>query len=356
MEPNRIWHHPEVVIHSNWTAPRERSIAKGYDVANRRWYALKVEAEIKDRAWLASTLTTYITKHYSEYGEPPPWNTIHLNAQRNLVSFQRRPYEEISWSLQNSFQYVYQRDHKMRTMPFSDLRDLTYINRSTDRCTWDNRDCVFKRIDFDFDVEGVQNEIQIHETLSRYITKHFFPTYHYFRIIASEQIEDYMGRHFCLVPILAVVTATEQPWKDGCVAGILMPYVGEDLETLVQKDKAGLPLSIGHLLAFVRAVQELAKSGVQHGEITYWHTLFQPPGQCCRPGRLMLTNNGSLAPEHYDDSRALGELLLWCLQNAPGLRKNRGTKALVVAAASALFNGNFEDAIKCLSLKNEMVW
>lgn len=165
------------------------------------------------------------------------------------------------------------------------------------------------------------------------------------------QISGEMVRRFCLVPILVVVIADRKPWKPGTVAGILMPYAGKDLESLVRNSNADLPLTLTHLLDLVRGVRELAKSGVQHGDITYWNTVLQPAGQGSGPTKLMLIDAGSEAPEYDGDARALGMLLLWCLENAIALRQDRQARAIVVAAASALVNENFDGALSCLSTR-----
>lgn len=84
MEPNRAWHDPVVEIYSNLITPGVRCSAEAYDLANRRWYCLKVEAEIEHDQWLSSTIATHLGQYYAANREEPPWNTIRMNAEGSL--------------------------------------------------------------------------------------------------------------------------------------------------------------------------------------------------------------------------------------------------------------------------------
>lgn len=78
MEPNRRWYDPIVEIYSNLLTPSTRCSAAGYDLANHRWYRLKIEEEIDDDEWLSSTIAEYIRKYSATHSAAPPWNTIRL--------------------------------------------------------------------------------------------------------------------------------------------------------------------------------------------------------------------------------------------------------------------------------------
>lgn len=336
MEPNRVWHDPVVEIYSNLITPGVRCSAEGYDLANRRWYCLKVEAEIEDDQLLSSTIMGHLRQYYAANQEEPPWNTIQMNADGSLVTFNSQPSDKVNRPIRKSLHYGHNKDtDRLPTTAIKNLKNLSHISRSADWCTWNNQDCVFKRIEFDVDVEVIKDEIEIRETLIRAIGQ-----------MPATQINNEMARRFCLVPILAVVIADRMPWKPGTVAGILMPYAGKDLESLVRNSNANLSLTLTQLLDLVRGVQELAKAGAQHGDIKYWNTVL-----CSGLTKLILIDAGSEAPEYDGDAKALETLLLWCLEHAPALRQDRQAKAMVVAAASALVNGNFDGVLSCLSTR-----
>ncbi|KAK2595806.1 hypothetical protein QQS21_006570 [Conoideocrella luteorostrata] len=316
MEPNRIWHDPVVEIYSNLITPGVWCSADGYDLANRRWYCLKVKAEIKDDQWLLSTIAEQIRQYYAANREESPWNTIRTDAQGSPVTFGSKPDDTVDRLIRKSLYY----GHKCADrLPMTDTG----------------------RIEFDVDVEVMEGEIQTRETLIHAMDQ-----------IPATQINSEIARRFCLVPILAVVIAEKKPWKAGTVAGILMPYAGKDLEIIARDGNTGMPLTLPQLLDLVRGVRELAKSGAKHGDIKYWNTVLQPKCQGSdHPAELTLIDAGSEAPEYGGDTRVLGMLLLWCLENAPALRRDKQVKALVVAAASALVDGNFDGALSCLATR-----
>lgn len=51
------------------------------------------------------------------------------------------------------------------TVGIGELRGLRYLSRSADRCIWEGRECVFKRIEFDCDVDVIAKEIRAREKL-----------------------------------------------------------------------------------------------------------------------------------------------------------------------------------------------
>jgi hypothetical protein len=198
---------------------------------------------------------------------------------------------------------------------------------------------VFKRIEFDCDVEVIGEEIRAREKLIAAMGRGVGP-----------DIEGEMVKRFRVVPILAVVIGDRSPWKPGTVAGVLMPFCGSDLEILAREADANLPITEEQLRDLVCGVRELRRCGVEHGDIKYWNTVLEPGEGWCTAG-LVLIDVGSVAPEYDGDAGALGTLLLWCLGHSRQLRENRGAKARVIAAAAALRAGdNFDTAMKVLSL------
>jgi hypothetical protein len=109
-----------------------------------------------------------------------------------------------------------------------ELEGLNYISRSADRCSWKGKDCVFKRIEFDVDIRVITEEIRSREALIDAIGTG-----------GNANVGDEMTRRFQLAPVLAVVIGNSKPWQPGTVAGVLMPYVGLDLEMLVRDNNDG---------------------------------------------------------------------------------------------------------------------
>ncbi|KAG8408724.1 hypothetical protein J3459_011005 [Metarhizium acridum] len=282
---------------------------------------------------LINNCRAYSTVYYAQHQAEPPWNTVRMNAEGDQVTFDCQPNENVDRPIRKSLSYGHKCTDRLPTTAVETLQNLTYISRSADRCTWQNQECVFKRIEFDVDVQVIEDEIRTREALIRSMGS-----------IPAAPVHSEMARRFCLVPIIAVVVADRRPWKSGSVAGILMPYAGEDLETLARNSN-DLPLTLAWLLDLVRGVGELAACGVQHGDIKYWNMVLETTG------RLGLIDAGSEAPGYDGDAGALGRLLLWCLENARALRRDTQAKAMVVAAASALVDGDFDGAVGCLSAR-----
>lgn len=157
-----------------------------------------------------------------------------------------------------------------------------------------------------------------------------------------------MTRRFQVVPVLAVVIGHSKPWQLGTVAGLLMPYAGQDLEMLVRDDNDNLPITEGQLRDLIRGVQQPGKCGIQHGDIKYWNTTLRLGGND-DAARLVLIDIGSVAPNYDGDAKALGTLLLWCLEHASTLRANKDATTRVEAAAAALDKEDFDAALEALS-------
>lgn len=64
MEQNREWHDPVVGIFSNVVSRRVRGLVEGYDLANRRWCRLEVEADIDDDQSLSFTIARHLMQYY----------------------------------------------------------------------------------------------------------------------------------------------------------------------------------------------------------------------------------------------------------------------------------------------------
>ena len=56
-----------------------------------------------------------------------------------------------------------------------------------------------------------------------------------------------------------------------------------------------------------------------------------------------------MAPEYGGDAKALGTLLLWCLEQASALKEDESTKTIVETAVAALAEEDFDAALEALS-------
>ncbi len=345
MEPNRNWHEPVVEIFGNLITPGVRYSAEAYDLANRRWYRLEVtEPDVPVDDWLSATVAGHLETYHADHGEAPPWNTISLLTHDGPAIFESRRDGLVSRPIRASLFHGASPTDRLPTTPIHELQRLTYISRSADRCVWRGRDCVFKRVEFDVDIETIVGEIRAREALRDAIlsSSPLSPS-------ADLDLDAEMISQFCVVPILAVVIGDRAPWKHGTVAGVLTPFCGKDLEMLARPGIGdGFSVTVTQLAEVVRGVRRLRDCGVVHGDIKYWNTVLQQ-----REGeeaRLVLIDLGMEAPEYEGDVKALGTLLLWCVENVKGLRDDAGVKSRVVAAAAALrAEEDFDTALACLA-------
>ncbi|KAM5361269.1 hypothetical protein ACJZ2D_013218 [Fusarium nematophilum] len=320
MERNRCWHEPVVEIFSNLITPGVCCSAEAYDLANRRWYRLDVDAEVQDEDWLSST------------------NTIKTTACGSPVTFETKPDDLVDRPITKALSYGSEPSDALPTTTFDHLESLAYISRSADRCTWRGKDCVFKRIEFNVDIKPITQEIRIRETLINAMGP-----------AGAVDVNAEMTRRFLVVPVLTVVIGNSKPWKPGTVAGLLMPFMGQDLEILARDVNNDLPITEAQLRNLVRGVQELGRCGVEHGDIKYWNTVLQPAEGDGAEARLVLIDLGSVAPEYDGDAKALGTLLLWCLEHTGTLSEDEAASARIKAAAAALSQEDFDTALRSLS-------
>lgn len=395
MEANRIWHEPVVEIYSNLITPGVRCSAAAYDLANRRWYQLKVGDptvpdadwrhntrldEIPDDEWLSSTVEKHIKAHYRSTAALPPWNTINTNSSGFPVAFELSEESLVRRPILERFSYGYKPSDKLPTTSFKQLHDKTYLSRGADYCLWHDRQCVFKRIEFDCDVESHENDIRTREAIIRCIESD--PGN------ASEDPDYVMESLFHVVPILAVVLhdetsnwivssrpAVEDHLHDEDtkqdshhVAGFLMPYVGRSLDRLGRptadsnrlvpttlnfpptdssSTTTDLPINEEQLLDLVCGVQKLSRCGIVHGDICYWNVILAQPA--LQTARLLLIDMGDVAPDYEGDADALGNLLLWCLEHSTALKDAAATRKKIVIAAAFLKGGHLDCAIGVLS-------
>jgi hypothetical protein len=398
MEANRIWHDPVVEIYSNAITPGVCCSAAAYDLANRRWYQLKIGdpaepnvewrhnlrlVEVPHDDWLSSTVEKHIKAYYSATSTPPPWNTINTNSSGSSpATFEVLEEPLVHRPIREKFIYGHKPSDKLPTTRFDQLREKTYLGRGADYCLWNGRKCVFKRIEFDCDVESHENEIRARESIIECLEKN--PE------AASKNHNREMERRFNVVPILAVVLHDETSnwivsqhavgrdiaddedpeYSSNQVAGILLPYAGRSLDlllTTVASDGSGIPpstspwmsspsmtarvpISEEQLLDLACGIRNLSNCGIVHGDICYWNTILTDPDSTgSLATRLLLIDMGDVAPDYQDDFDALGTLFLWCLSHSAAvLNDDKGRKRIVIAAAS-LKDGDISRAIGLLS-------
>ncbi|OIW26398.1 hypothetical protein CONLIGDRAFT_683382 [Coniochaeta ligniaria NRRL 30616] len=390
MEANRLWHDPVVEIYANAITPGVCCSAAAYDLANRRWYQLNIGdgvepsvewrhnlrlAEVPDDDWLSSTVEKHIQAYYSTTSTPPPWNTINTNSSGSPATFEVLEEPLVRRPIIEKFIYGHRPSDKLPTTRFDQLREKTYLSRGADYCLWNSRKCVFKRIEFDCDVESHENEIRTREAIIECLAQN--PE------AASKDLNREMESRFNVVPVLAVVLHDETSnwivsqhgddedpeYSSNHVAGILLPYAGRSLDLLsaAASDGSGIPpstspsmsspsmtarvpISEEQLLDLACGIQNLSNCGIVHGDICYWNTILTHPDSTeSLATRLLLIDMGDVAPDYQDDFDALGTLLLWCLSHSAAvLNDDKGMKRIVIAAA-LLKDGDISRAIGVLS-------
>lgn len=200
--------------------------------------------EVPDDEWLGPTVEKHIKAHYHSTAALPPWNTISTNSSGFPVTFELSEEALVRRPISENFSYGNRPSDKLPTTRFKQLCEKTYLSRGADYCLWDGKKCVFKRIEFNCDVESHENEIRTREAIIRCIERD--------QGSASEDQNYVMESRFNVVPILAVVLHDETSnWivsnhsvnKDYLhdidtephshqIAGFLMPYAGRSLDLL----------------------------------------------------------------------------------------------------------------------------
>ncbi|KAI1376904.1 hypothetical protein F4677DRAFT_418485 [Hypoxylon crocopeplum] len=398
MEANRIWHDPVVEVYSNLITPGVCCTAAAYDLANRRWYQLNIGDrvapdddwhhdtrldEVPDDEWFSLTVEKHIKAYYTSKTALPPWNTINTNSSGSPATFELSEETLVRRPISEKFSYGYRPSDRLPTTKFDELREKTYLSRGADYCLWDGKKCVFKRIEFDCDVESHENEIRAREAIIQCIERN--PRG------ASKDFNFEMESRFNVVPILAVVLHDEtsnwivsnhaaddnspndeDPESSGHnIAGFLMPYAGPSLDllngTAVNSDEdmpstfpinslstpADTLINEEQLLDLTCGIRNLSKCGIVHGDICYWNVILtQPNSTACQAARLLLIDMGDVAPDYENDVDALGNLFLWCLEHSTVLKDNAKTQKRIVTAAALLKEGDLDRAIGVLSPSN----
>lgn len=316
IEPERLWHDPIIEVYGNIITPGGRGCSiQTYDVANRRWYRLDLDCTVMGDEWIARLVEKHIRAYYNRTRSLPPWNTIRTTSRGSPVVYSAQPYASVAHPLNRSLAYGQSQSpaDRFRTVPWSDVVEKRYLSRGTDSCRWENKPCVFKRIEFDSDIPIIERAIRVREDLMARLEADPDPA-------AAGDLFAETERRLNVVPILAVVVrdeATPGPWAPGSVAGVLMPDAGVSLDRLA--DRGPLPVTEAQLCDLTRGVREMNRMGIMHGDICDWNVTIQTPlggVAAYSRGRLLLIDLGNVAPEYEGDARMLGRLISWVLAHS----------------------------------------
>lgn len=276
--------------------------------------------------------------YYKEHGKPPSWNVINASRENNIKTFEEQSDNIVARTVTKKL--YYQRGSQIPVTSFEELKEEYYLGRGVDRCSWQSKDCVFKRIEFDCDIQMIDREIKSREQTIGTLKSENCPN-----------IKGVMEDRFRTIPVLAVVVA--QGTEDD-VIGILMPFGGLSLESLAEISPEALQkITVQHLKELIRGVSELDKIGLLHEDINDRNTLLQPyeldstPDYNNESQRLILVDFGSPAPEYQGDAHALGDLFFWCLGRSSW---SDPEQALVKRAAQVLQRtGSFDEVLGVLN-------
>ncbi|KAK0111711.1 hypothetical protein ONS95_002054 [Cadophora gregata] len=339
MEPYRLWHEPEVIIYGNLVTPGTCSSAEAYDLGNRKWYQLNVNSEVDDDEWMSRIVEEHISKYYQSHGKIPPFNVINVTSDGTFITYETQPDDDVARPITKKLRYDPNDSRFIAISDSGELTDKSYLGRGVDRCMWKNRECVFKRIEFNVDIQAIDREIKVREQLMAVMDK-----------TSSMDQEDLMQQNYHVVPILAVVLHQE---SDNEVKGILMPFLGPSLSSIFEPEQGSakspiqpkdIAITMAQIRDLVLGVREMSSAAIMHGDINERNTLLVSASR--KPGRLMLCDLGSVAPDYQSDAVALGELLLWLIGHAP--LEGAGPDSLEAAANSLKLTENFDEALQLL--------
>ena len=317
---------------------------------------------------MADITEQYIASHYHSSGKQIPFNVINAMSKDGPFEFENKPGDVVARPIREELRLYPKGRDSIPFIAFSEIEEKVFLGRAVDRCRWRDRDCAFKRIEFDCDVKAIDREIKSREV--------FLEALEHSQAQTIERRNELMERRFNVVPIIAVVIVTENMDVDDAAQqspkamGILMPYGGRSLESLVESPESNgaiapaspasrdLEVSIRQLRDLTRGVEELARAGVVHGDINDRNTLLKPfeesDGEARHEqSRLVLVDLGDTAPEYKSDAYALGDLLIWCMDKC-SLWSDADRKMVQNAAMVLKDTGDFQMAMGILEGGNKL--
>lgn len=198
-------------------------------------------------------------------------------------------------------------------IPITSLNAVTekkYWHDSIDTCVWEGKNCIYKQILFDENVQRMKREINTRETLLQH-----------FRLTDHEEL----SKHG-ICPVLAIVVDGDPP----LLHGIILPFLGQTLEQLRP--------TIQNLISLIKTVAELGEAGVMHGDICNRNI-------CVGASSIQLIDFGEIAPDYINDVVATGNFLKLSTDemNLTEVERQR-----VCGAAEKLLNGKLKEAQEIL--------
>jgi hypothetical protein len=168
LEPDRTWKKPEVLIMCTPIFPEVSSSASAYDVANRRWYELNIDTVVRDAEdWMSDVITKHIKAYHSRHGTLPDFNVINTTREESTTTFEKKLNRVVARLIKGNFCYSRGESDILPTTTFDQIKNKVHLSCSADRCTWQGYDCVFKRVEFQEDLEVMEREIRQREKLLR---------------------------------------------------------------------------------------------------------------------------------------------------------------------------------------------
>jgi hypothetical protein len=167
---------------------------------------------------------------------------------------------------------------------------------------------------------------------------------------SDEELEEQMSLRFNIVPVHSVVIVPRPETAVSFLVGLILPCVGESLETIAFRSlRPTVPVTKTHLRNLAQAVFALSQTNIRHGNINQHNVIFQqtsPTGPDDDGVKLMLVDLGDCRPPRYvNDALDLANFFKWCLDRAPASNQERLVLKQVRDAITALKRGRFERAI-----------
>lgn len=169
-----------------------------------------------DEEWLPGIISNHIVEYYRAHASLPPFNVIYTTHEGTPTTFESKPDDIIARPIKEHLYYIPGPNNPIPTTSFDQLVDKVFLGRAVDRCLWQGRDCVFKRVEFDCDVKLLDREITVREKLMATMNLNLEDSWHA------------LDQRFSVMPILAVVLKQGSD-NDNDVLGILMPFGGPAL-------------------------------------------------------------------------------------------------------------------------------
>lgn len=92
---------------------------------------------------------------------------INTTREESTTTFEKKPNRVVARPIKGNFCYSRGESDILPTTTFDQIKNKVHLSCSADRCTWQGYDCVFKRVEFQEDLEVMEREIRQREKLLR---------------------------------------------------------------------------------------------------------------------------------------------------------------------------------------------